>query len=86
MYERLIPEVLRTFSAPGESERAFLERVQQADMALSGMYRTGRAVSADPYAQSITRAAYLLRYLGHYTLQLGDLLTDLEGTAAVRRQ
>ena len=82
MYERLIPEVLRTFSAPGESERAFLGRVQQADMALSGMYRTCRAVSADPYAQPITRAAYLLRYLGHYTLQLGDLLTDLEGSSA----
>lgn len=82
MYEQLIPLVINTFSMPGEKERDFLLRLRSADIRLRRIYATSAAVSSEPYAEPILRAAYLLRYLGHYTLQLGDLLTDLEGSAA----
>jgi hypothetical protein len=82
MYERLIPAVIETFAAPGESERAFLTRLRDADIRLRRNYATSGPVAAEPYAEPILRAAYLFRYLGHYALQLGDLLLDLEGTAA----
>lgn len=82
MYERLIPAVIETFAAPGESERAFLTRLRDADIRLRRNYATSGPVAAEPYAEPILRAAYLFRYLGHYALQLGDLLRDLEGTAA----
>lgn len=82
MYEQLIPAVIETFSLPGETERDFLLRLRAADIRLRRNYATSAAVSCEPYAEPILRAAYLLRYLGHYTLQLGDLLRDLEGSAA----
>jgi hypothetical protein len=82
MYERLIPAVIETFAAPGESERDFLIRLRDADIRLRRNYATSGPVTAEAYAEPILRAAYLFRYLGHYALQLGDLLRDLEGTAA----
>ena len=82
MYQRLIPAVIETFAAPGESELAFLTRLRDADIRLRRNYATSGAVAAEPYSEPILRAAYLFRYLGHYALQLGDLLRDLEGTAA----
>lgn len=82
MYKRLIPAVIDTFSHPGETERAFLERLQQADIRLRKNFATDAPVESEPYAEPILRSAYLFRYLGHYTLQLGDLLNDLEGTPA----
>ncbi len=82
MYEQLIPAVIDTFSLPGEQERDFLLRLRDADIRLRRNYATSAAVSSEPYAEPILRAAYLLRYMGHYTLQLGDLLNDLEGSAA----
>lgn len=81
MYDTLIPAVIDTFSRAGECEETFLERVREADIHLSNSFRTGRVVVVD-YHDPLIRAAYLLRYLGHYTHQLGDLLVDLEGTAA----
>lgn len=82
MYEQLIPAVIDTFSLPGELERDFLLRLRAADIRLRRNYATSAAVSSEPYAEPILRAAYLLRHLGHYSLQLGDLLKDLEGSAA----
>lgn len=82
MYEQLIPLVINSFSLPGETERDFLLRLRSADIRLRRLYATSSAVSSEPYAEPILRAAYLFRYLGHYTLQLGDLLRDLEGSAA----
>ncbi|MCP9829310.1 hypothetical protein KBZ19_12520 [Synechococcus sp. L2F] len=82
MYEQLIPAVVDTFSLPGEPEHDFLLRLRAADICLRRNYATSAAVSSEPYAEPILRAAYLLRYLGHYTLQLGDLLKELEGSAA----
>jgi hypothetical protein len=82
MYEQLIPLVINNFSLPGESERDFLLRLRAADIRLRRIYATSAAVPSEPYAEPILRAAYMLRYLGHYTLQLGDLLKDLEGSAA----
>jgi len=82
MYERLIPEVIASFATPGESERAFLTRVREADIQLRKHYATRGVVATKPYTAPIFRAAYLLRYLGHYSLQLGDVLNDLEGTEA----
>lgn len=82
MYDLLIPLVIEEFSAPDQTERSFLETVQQADIRLVEHFRTRKAVTPKIYSDPLIRAAYLLRYLGHYTLQLGDLLNDLEGTAA----
>ncbi|MFN7229662.1 MAG: hypothetical protein ACK5UG_11455 [Synechococcaceae cyanobacterium] len=82
MYERLIPSVIEAFASASESEHAFLIRLRDADIRLRQNYTTSGLVPAEPYAEPILRAAYLFRYLGHYTLQLGDLLHDLEGTAA----
>ncbi|MDM7954093.1 MAG: hypothetical protein QUV07_12880 [Cyanobium sp. CZS 25K] len=82
MYDRLIPEVIRTFSAPGEIERTFLERVREADIRLTRGFRTNGPVPSDRYADPSLRAAYLLRYLGHYSLQLGDVLSALKDTRA----
>jgi hypothetical protein len=80
MYDTLIDSVLETFARPDESERQFLERVQQADLRLKGNYATSSRVSDAIYADPEIRAAYLLRYLGHYTFQLADLLMALDGT------
>jgi hypothetical protein len=82
MYDRLIPEVIRTLSAFGESERALLERDREADIRLTNGFRTNGPVDPDRYREPSLRAAYLLRYLGHYSLQLGDVLSALEGTRA----
>ena len=82
MYDCLVPEVIATFSAPGEREYDFLRRVRDADLRVRKNYATSDAVCADLYADPTARAAYLLRYLGHYALQLGDLLNDLEQTEA----
>ena len=82
MFECLIPEVINTFADNDESEHAFLMRLQAADIRLRKNYATNGAVDSGPYAEPILRAAYLFRYLGHYALQLGDLLQDLQDTAA----
>lgn len=82
MYDLLIPEVIRSFAEPHETERGFLERVRQADVRLTAGFRSQEPISPDRYTDASLRAAYLLRYLGHYSLQLGDLLVDLEGTPA----
>lgn len=79
MYDVLIPQVLDTFSAPGESERSFLRRVQDADVRLCNHFRCHDAIGSGIYSDPLIRAAYLLRYLGHYSLQLGDVLTSLDG-------
>ncbi len=85
MYDLLIPRVLEQFAPDASSERDFLETVQQADIRLGAHFRmrTGRPVSPEIYTDPLIRAAYLLRHLGHYTLQLGDLLTALEGSPEV---
>lgn len=80
MYDTLIDSVLDTFARPDEPERQFLERVQQADLRLRGNYATSSRVSDAIYADPEIRAAYLLRYLGHYTFQLADLLMALDAT------
>ncbi len=80
MYDTLIDSVIDTFARPGETEREFLERVQQADIRLRSNYATSSRVSDAIYADPVIRAAYLLRYLGHYTFQLADLLMALETT------
>lgn len=82
MYERLIPEVISTFADAGEDERCFLTRLRAADIQLRSQYARSGLVSSTFYGQPLLRAAYLMRYLGHYALQLGDLLKALEGTAA----
>ncbi|WP_411872044.1 hypothetical protein [Vulcanococcus limneticus] len=79
MYEVLIPRVLEAFARPDEAEQDFLRRVQASDVRLQQQYRTQRRVGSEIYADPMIRAAYLLRYLGHYTLQLGDVLTGLDG-------
>lgn len=81
MYDALIPAVIETFASPGESEQAFLGRVRESDIRLTESFRTKGVVKVD-YHEPLIRAAYLLRYLGHYTHQLGDLLLDLERTPA----
>ena len=89
MYDLLIPRVLEQFAPADMTERGFLEEVQQADVRLGAHFRTRGPVSPEIYTDPLIRAAYLLRYLGHYTLQLGDLLTALDGspevTAVLRR-
>lgn len=83
MYDRLIPAVITAFARPGETERSFLTRLRDADIRLRQGYATTTGpVSAAPYRDPMLRAAYLLRYLGHYALQLGDLLKDLQTTVA----
>lgn len=83
MYELLIPSVIKRFSAADQSERAFLEDVQAADVRLGKHFRTrGQPVSPAIYAEPLIRAAYLLRHLGHYSLQIGDVLMALDGEPA----
>ena len=82
MYDLLIDLTIQNFSNPGESEEGFMKRMSLADPKLKSNY-TRSNVSCEPYSEGSSRAAYLLRYLGHYTLQLGGLLKALEGNQAV---
>jgi len=81
MQNQLLDEVLARHRRPGESEVHVLRRLRQADGALTGLYRREDVEAGEAYANPLIRAAYLLRYHPHYTLQLGDLLHSLEGSA-----
>lgn len=81
MQEQLLDEVLARHRRSGESEMAVLRRLRQADSELTSLYRQDDVQASDAYADPLIRAAYLLRYQPHYTLQLGDLLNSLEGSA-----
>ena len=83
MYDLLIDRVFSTFAEPGESETGLLQRLQEADRRLWANFRQRDVVASDLYAEPMIRAAYLLRYLGHYTLQLGDLMRCVEGVPEV---
>lgn len=78
MYDLLIDEVVARFGHPGESERQVLERLAIADAALVQKYRGSNRIRSDHYCEPEMRGAYLLRYLGHYALMLGDLLKQLQ--------
>lgn len=79
MQNQLLDEVLARLRRSGESETDVLQRLRQADARLTGLYRCEAVEARDGYADPLIRSAYLLRYLPHYTLQLGDLLASLEG-------
>ncbi|MCT0212427.1 MULTISPECIES: hypothetical protein [unclassified Synechococcus] len=79
MYELLIPRVIGAFSKPQEPERVFLKRVQKADVRMRQNYKSQQTIGSAIYEDPSVRAAYLLGYLGHYSLQLGDVLTALDG-------
>jgi len=79
MYDLLIPSVIERFSTPVQSERSFLEQVQTADLRLCRHFRSKQPISPVIYSDPLIRAAYLLRHLGHYTLQFGDVLNALDG-------
>jgi hypothetical protein len=83
MLEHLLDAVLDRHTAPGESEAEVLARIRRADSRLTDLYRRRDVMALDAYADPLIRAAYLLRYLPHYTLQIGDLLRALEGDAQV---
>lgn len=83
MYDLLIPGVLEQFTPAATTESGFLEQVQQADIRLVKHFRTHGPVSPEIYTDPLIRVAYLLRHLGHYTLQMGDLLTALDGRPEV---
>lgn len=80
MQNQLLDEVLARHRRPGESEADVLIRLRQADSALTELYRREDVEAGEAYADPLIRAAYLLRYHPHYTLQLGDLLNSLEGS------
>ena len=77
MLDHLLDAVLERHTAPGESEALVLARIRQADSRLTELYRHRDVMALDAYADPLIRAAYLLRYLPHYTLQIGDLLRAL---------
>ena len=83
MLDPLLDAVLELHSLPGESEAQLLARLRQADNRLTALYRRDDVMALDAYTDPLIRAAYMLRYLPHYTLQLGDLLKALEGEAQV---
>jgi hypothetical protein len=83
MYELLIDEVVAQFGHPGESEQQVLERLSKADAELVKQYRGTNRVKSDHYCDPEMRGAYLLRYVGHYALMLGDLLQQLRNDPGV---
>lgn len=85
MQNQLLDDVLVRIRQPGESESAVLLRLRQADARLTELYRSNAVQASAGYADPLIRAAYLLRYLPHYTLQLGDLLSSLEGWPELAR-
>lgn len=80
MQTHLLEALLPHLRQNGESEQAVLLRLRQADARLTELYRRGAVEASAGYADPLIRAAYLLRYLPHYTLQIGDLLASLEGS------
>lgn len=83
MLDPLLNAVIEQHSLPGESEQLLLARLRLADNRLHELYRRSDVMALDAYRDPLIRAAYLLRYLPHYTLQIGDLLRALEGEAQV---
>lgn len=79
MQTQLLDALLARHSEGDASEAAILQRLRQADARLTELYRCDVVEASAGYADPLIRAAYLLRYLPHYTLQLGDLLASLEG-------
>jgi len=67
----------------GESQALVLWRLRVADSRLTPLFASTDVQAAEAYSDPLIRAAYLLRYQPHYTLQMGDLLRALEGDAAV---
>ena len=60
-----------------------MKRLREADIRLTDLYRRTDVMALDAYSDPLIRSAYLLRYLPHYTLQIGDLLRALEGEEQV---
>lgn len=85
MQSQLLDAVVARHRRPGESEAELLQRLRLADSQLTALYRRNDVEASSGYADPLVRAAYLLRYVPHYTLQLGDLLHALEGDPAVAR-
>lgn len=83
MLDHLLARISSAHRRPAETEQAFRSRLRQADIQLAAVYRSDDVSAGHAYAQPILRAAYLLRYLPHYVLQLGDILRCLEGEPAV---
>ena len=83
MQNHLLDEVLARHRQPHESEAAVIQRLRRADSRLTALYRRRDVEAAAAYNDPLIRSAYLLRYLPHYTLQIGDLLRDLEGIPEV---
>jgi len=81
MQNQLHDEVLADHRRPGESEAPRIAPPtaggQRAHRALPARARE----TSEAYGDPLIRGVYLLRYLPHYTLQLGDLLHSLEGSA-----
>lgn len=83
MLDHLLDAVLSRHTIPGETEGQVLARLRVADSRLTPLFATADVRAAEAYRDPLIRAAYLLRYLPHYTLQMGDLLRALEGDEAV---
>ena len=85
MQNQLLEAVVARHRRPGESDATLLQRLRLADSQLTALYRRNDVDASAGYDDPLVRAAYLLRYMPHYTLQLGDLLRDLEGDPDVAR-
>lgn len=85
MQSQLLDQLLTRLRQPNETEAAVLARLRLADSRLTELYRRSDVEASAGYADPMVRAAYLLRYLPHYTLQLGDMLHHLEGSPDVAR-
>lgn len=83
MLDALVDQVFQRHRCPGESDQALIARLRIADSRLPALYRNHTVDADHAYADSLIRAAYMLRYLPNYTLQLGDILKDLEGEPGV---
>jgi hypothetical protein len=73
----LYDAMLEQYSLAGESKQQQLARLRYADNRLRALYRCEDVIAIDAYSDPLIRAAYLLRYLPHYTLQISGLQGDL---------
>ena len=83
MLDHLLDQLRVRHRGEAVTQRQLLRRLRQADSRLTALYRTADVSAGPAYGEAWIRSAYLLRYLPHYTLQIGDLLRDLEGDAQV---
>jgi hypothetical protein len=83
MQNHLLDQIIAHFGQAEDTEPTILQRLRHADSVFATQYATASVDASAAYGEPWVRAAYLLRYLPHYTLQLGDLLQTLEGNAAV---